>query len=233
MAPAMPCKRDNQHLGIVKTNMLQKNVHEKELKTMYGCIVESHESTGQRAESLQSKKHEDRIAGKGFFSVTHYNLVHKFIPMPQSMKILDAKAAVDKEWKKLDTIPAWNLEKVKTKKEAVLEAQRDNKKVHFASLMDICTSKKCRDGTNIAAQRQSRAYAVFTEQGSSASQMTAAKFMDVIAILPGCDGQATDVVSAYTHVNWTMLLNCPKFRNHNVEIVWIRLPRHKWSKSWE
>ena len=27
----------------------------------------------------------------------HYNLVHKFIPMPQAMKIPDAKAAVDKE----------------------------------------------------------------------------------------------------------------------------------------
>ena len=30
---------------------------------------------------------------------------------------------------------------------------------------------------------------VFTEQGSSASQMTAAKVMDTISRLPGCDGQ--------------------------------------------
>ena len=37
-----------------------------------------------------------------------------------------------------------------------------------------------------------------TEQGSSASQMTAAKIMDIIARLPGCDGQAADAVSAYT-----------------------------------
>ena len=29
-------------------------------------------------------------------------------------------------------------------------------------------------------------YAVFTEQGSSASQMTAAKIMDIISRLPGC-----------------------------------------------
>ena len=42
----------------------------------------------------------------------------------------------------------------------------------------------------------SGAYAVFTEQGSSASQMTAAKGMDVIARLPGCDGQAADAISA-------------------------------------
>ena len=41
------------------------------------------------------------------------------------------------------------------------------------------------------------AYAVFSEQGSSASQMTAAKLMDVIARLPDCDGQAADAISAY------------------------------------
>ena len=54
------------------------------------------------------------------------------------MTIPDAEAAVDKEWKKLETIPAWQLEKVKSKKEVILEAQRDHKKVHFATLMDIC-----------------------------------------------------------------------------------------------
>ena len=46
----------------------------------------------------------------------------------------------------------------------------------------------------------SGSYAVFTEQGSSASQMTAAKIMDIISRLPSCDGQATDAVSAYTQV---------------------------------
>ena len=38
---------------------------------------------------------------KEFTSVTHYNLVHKFITRPQAMKIPGAKAAVDKEWEKL------------------------------------------------------------------------------------------------------------------------------------
>ena len=46
----------------------------------------------------------------------------------------------------------------------------------------------------------SGSYPVFTEQGSSASQMTAAKVMDVIARLPGCAGQAADAVSAKTQV---------------------------------
>ena len=50
-----------------------------------------------------------------------------------------------------------------------------------------------------------------------ASQMTAAKVMDVIERLPDCEGQATDAVSAYTQVNWRMLQNYWKFPNRNVQ----------------
>ena len=73
--------------------------------------------------------------------MTRYNLVHKFLPLLQAMKIPDAKEVVDKKWKKLETIPAWKLEKVKSKKEVMPKAQKDKKKVHFATLMDICHLK--------------------------------------------------------------------------------------------
>ena len=63
---------------------------------------------------------------------------------------------------------------------------------------------------------ESGACAVFTEQGSSASQMTAAKEMDVIASLPDCDGQAADAVSAYTR--WRMLPDSSEFQSQNVQI---------------
>ena len=46
----------------------------------------------------------------------------------------------------------------------------------------------------------SGSYAVCTDQGSSASQMTAAKVMDIRSRIPGCAGQAADAVSAYTQV---------------------------------
>ena len=48
------------------------------------------------------------IAGRGDNSLQHYNLVHKFFPMPPAMKIPAAKAAVDKEWEKLEKIPSWD-----------------------------------------------------------------------------------------------------------------------------
>ena len=44
-------------------------------------------------ESSKPKDHEDQIAVKGCNSMTHYNLVHKFIPLLQAMKILDAKSS--------------------------------------------------------------------------------------------------------------------------------------------
>ena len=46
----------------------------------------------------------------------------------------------------------------------------------------------------------SGSYEESTKQGSSPSRMTAAKIMDIISRLPGCDGQAADAVSAYTQV---------------------------------
>ena len=49
---------------------------------------------------LYRNHYEDHIAGKGENSLQHYNLVHKFIPMPHAMKIPGAKAAVDKEYEK-------------------------------------------------------------------------------------------------------------------------------------
>ena len=67
-------------------------------KTKYACLVEADGSVRIRMEGSQSKNHEDHISGKGVNSMGHYNLVHKFIPMLEALKIPDAKAAVEKEW---------------------------------------------------------------------------------------------------------------------------------------
>ena len=105
------------------------------------CIVEKWNVRNPRERAAShSTNHEDQIAVKGFTSMSQYNVVCKIIPMPQAMKIPNAKAAVDKEWEKLETTPAWQWEKVKSKLEVSLEAQREKKKVHFASLGMISLS---------------------------------------------------------------------------------------------
>ena len=102
------------------------------------------------------------------------------------------------------------LTKVRNKKEVIAEARNQGITVHFVSFMDFCHLKNL----ELEAQFQkykgrvvlrgdfvkddSGSYVVFTEQGSSASQMTAAKVMDKKSRLPGCAGQAADAVSART-----------------------------------
>ena len=124
------------------------------------------------------------------------------------------------------------------------EARTSGATVHFASLMDICHLKNA----ELEAKHQkykgrvvlrgdivkddSGSYAVFTEQGSSASQMTAAKIMDIISRLPGCSGQAADAVSAYTQVKMEDAPKLLKIPKSDCPDIWIRLPRHKWPESW-
>ena len=177
-------------------------------------------------------------------SLSHDNLVQKFIPMPQPMKVPEANAAVDKKWEKLEKISAWNLTKVRSKSEVIDEARTKGAKVHFASLMDICHLKNAELETKHQKNKgrvvlrgdtvkdDSGSYAVFTEQGSSASQMTAAKVMDVISRLPGCTGQAADAISAYTQDKMEDAPSLSKIPKSKCPDIRIRLPKHKWPKSW-
>ena len=78
----------------------------------------------------------------------------------------------------------------------------------------------------------SGSYAVFTELGSSASQMTAAKVMDIISRLPGCAGQAADAISNCTQVKMEDAPSLVQIPKSECPDIWIRLPKHKWPKSW-
>ena len=106
-------------------------------KSTLACILEASDSARLRMGESLLNHHEDHIAGKGHNSLQHYNLVHKFLPILQSMKIPAAKAAVDQEWEKLEKIPTWDITKVTEKSEVIGEAGTKGRKVHFASLMDI------------------------------------------------------------------------------------------------
>ena len=113
-------------------------------------------------------------------------------------------------------------------KNVINTARNKGRKVHFASLMDLCNLKNSEleppyqkyKGRVVLrgdiVKNDSGSYAVFSEQGSSASQMTAAKVMDVIARVPRCAGQAADAVSAYTQFKMKdapTLLKIPKSQN--------------------
>ena len=92
---------------------------------------------------------------------------------------------------KLEKIPAWQLTKIRNQKEVIGEARNKGKTVHFASVTNLCHLKSSEfepqyrkyKGRVVlrgdTVKNDLGSYAVFTEQGSSASQMTAAKVMNI------------------------------------------------------
>ena len=201
--------------------------------------LEASESTRLRMGESLPNHHEDHIAGKGKNSLQHYNLVHKFIPMRQSHKNSSSKGSSGQGMGKMEKISAWNLTKVRSKKQVIDEARTKGAKVHIASLMDIChlkmlnwrQSTKKYEGRVVLrgdfVKDDSGSCAVFTEQGSSASQMTAAKVMDIKSRLQACARQAADAVSAYSQVNMEDAPKLLKIPKSECPDMWIRLPKRQ------
>ena len=225
MGSAMPCKVQNLQRGEPCGKVPNTR------RSRYACIVEAHESARKRLERTQPKAHEDRIAGKGFNSLSHYNLVHKFITVPKAVKIPDAKAAVEKEWEKLEKLPAWQMSKVRRKK-------RHRKmggqfmllrrwKYAISRTRSWNPNSKSTEDALCSEVTLCGSYALFAGQGSSASQVTATKVMDCIARLPGCGGQVAGAVSAYTQVKMEDARKRLKLPKSECPDIWIRPPRHK------
>ena len=210
-------------------------------KTIYGCTVESHESTRHKSGIFSTYKTRRLHCRQRFYFDDHYNLVHKFILMPQAMKIPDAKAAVDKGMEEARDNPSVANGESQKQKGVCSRSTKRQKKVLCATLMYTCHLRNAELEPKLQKYKgrvvlrgdvvkdDSGAYAVFTEQGSSASQMTAAKVMDVTARQPDCDGQAADAVSACTQVRRSKIAQKSEVRLLDYG---IRLPRHKWPKSW-
>ena len=108
--------------------------------------------------------------------------MHKFTDVPQAMKIPHARAAVDKEWEKLEKLPAWQMTQAKSKKRrSSWKSEKEQRAVHFATLMDICHLKKAELEPKYqmykspvvfrveSVKDDSGSHTVSTEQNSSAS----------------------------------------------------------------
>ena len=153
-------------------------------------------------------------------------------PVKDWQKREEARKAVDKEWDKLADKKAWILESVREYEQVRNEATSTGKTVHFGDLMRLCHVKHSElaekyhsfkgrvvfRGDNV--RDESGHLAVFSEQGTSASHLAAAKFLDAIARMPDNDGQDSDATGAYTQAE------------HAGEETWVYLPKDKWPKSW-
>ena len=173
VAPAMPCKIMKKNCGSGGSN---------KIKTRLACLLEDDESRRLRMGESLPNHHEDHIAKKGENSLQHYNLVHKFYSYASSYENSCSKSSGGQGMEKLEKISAWNLTKVRSKKEVIEEARTAGATVHFTSLMDVCHFKNAELDAKTPKIKKVKlycgdivkddlvSYAVFTEQGSSASQ---------------------------------------------------------------
>ena len=145
---------------------------------------------------------------------------------------------------KLEKISAWNLTKVRSKKEVIDEARTPGAKVHFASLMDMCHLKSA----ELEAEYQKyKGRVVFRGVIVKDDSEACAVFYRAKIISISNDGSKshgyhiqTDglrrtssrrSISLYSSKmeDAPKLLKVPKSECPD---IWIRLPRHNWPKSW-
>ena len=95
-----------------------------------------------------ARPHDEHVAPKGWASEEWFALVHTQIPIPKALKIPEGRAALDKEWAKLERPdrPAWDVTKVRPRAEVEAESERTGIHAHFGSLMDLCHIKNSQLG---------------------------------------------------------------------------------------
>ena len=107
--------------------------------------------------------------------------------------------------------------------------------IHIGSLMTLChiknyqlhKSKWSYKGRIVfrgdCVKDEHGAHAVFSEQGTSASHLMAARFVYALAHMPGMDGEDSDATGAYTQID--LGPDCPPTH--------ILLPRNRWPSHWK
>ena len=137
----------------------------------------------------------------------------------------DAKAAMDKEWKKLTDKGCWLEDKVREFPNVQREAQHQKRKMHIGRIFPKGhRDQKWKGRSVFQGNKVSDAnddHAIFAELGSSPASMEAAKIIDVFGSQPGYSKQQADARQAYTQALFT-----------GIE-TWVRLPRNRWPKEWK
>ena len=135
MALAMLCKTTK------KCKHGQTRGKTNEIKSKLACILEASESARLREGESLPNHHEDHVAGKGGQLTATLYFCTQIYSYASSHEDSRSQSSGGQGMGKLEKISAWNLTKVRSKKEVIDEARTKGAKVHFASLMDICHLK--------------------------------------------------------------------------------------------
>ena len=232
MAAAMPCKEKARtgNTKVAAEVIASRNVPETIWKS---GIPWNHKTTSGTFPTYKTRR--SHCSEKVFTSMTHYNMVHKFIPVPQAMKIPDAKGGMEEA---RDNPSVANGE-CQEQKGGYSRSTKRQKESPLCYTDGHVSSQECGVGTEITnIQRQSRA-----PGGHDMGRLWGLRSLHwtgLVCVLDDCckkkkrtlfqdcqvvmDKQLMQYSRCTRRSNWRMLQHCPD--------VWIRLPRHKWPKSW-
>ena len=163
-----------------------------------------------------------------------FALVHQPVPANEMLTNKESVKALEKEWTKLEGKDAWKIDTVREKSEVAEEARKTERKIHFGRLMQLCHIKNYQldrklwqykgrivfRGDNV--RDENGQFAVFSEQGTSASHLMAARVVDALAHMPGKGDEDSDATGACTQIY--LGKDCPD--------TWIELPKNRCPKAW-
>ena len=194
-------------------------------------------------ESSQPENHEDHAAGKGFTSMTHYNLVRKFFLCSKRWKFQMQKQQWTKNGKSSRRSQAWSLEEVESKKEVILEAQRRQKESPLCHTDGHVSSQERGVRTQITKiQWQRRAPWWYCKRWLWS--VRSFYWTGLVCVPKDCrksNGRYRKITRLRRTSCWRGILTQVKSEDaprlltipkSECPDVWIRLPRHKWPKSW-
>ena len=137
---------------------------------------------------------------------------------------------------------AWDLSRVRPKEDVKQEAERLGKVVHFGALLTLCHQKHAELAEALRSYKgrivfrgdcvktHKDEYAVFSEQGTSANQTASTKVVDAVAHLPGCIGEESDAMSAYTQMR---IADAARLLGKDVfPETWVSLPPNRRPAEW-
>ena len=181
MPAAMPCK-----ISIKSSGQTHRSIGKR--KTKHACVAcaEKHETKARREQYTNITKIISLKRGEFYESLQSCSQIHSDASNNETSRCKGSGKRIN--WRKFR---AWQLTKVRNKK--VIEKQGQKQKSSFCVIDGSVSSQEFGVGTSISKKYKGRvvlrgdmvkddsgSYAVFSELGSSTSQMTAAKVKIVL-----------------------------------------------------
>ena len=176
-------------------------------------------------------------------SMSARSMAQKPIARKKGMNILDATAAVDRDWDKLKSLLAWDFKNVKPKSEVARQAKKDRILPHVPFFMDLCIANTPRSRKSLLSLHQKNKGKCGALEGQRQERQWSQSSIRRTRSISFASGSGKihgefqtwrrRRTMRYQHTHRCICLkpycNCWKT---NVRKVWIRLPPSRRPKQW-